>query len=397
MSEATVSRVLNGKPGVSEATRQAVLTALDVLGYERPTKLRGSARGWSASCCPSCRTRSSRPSPRWSAGALAQQGFTPVLCTRTAGGVSEADYVELLLQQQVSGVVFAGGHYAQADAPHEHYHRLAERRPAGRAGQRGRSRTSASRASRATTRSRSSRRTGTCARSATSGSGWCSGRPTTCRRGASWRRSRSGPRRARARRRRWSSTRCSRSRAARPRPSRLLERGRHRRSSAPATRWRSARSGRPAGPAWPCPSDISVVGYDDSALMSCTEPPLTTVRQPIEAMGRAAIELLRRPDRRGDRLRRRAALRARARRPRLDRARRRQRSPQGHVAASDVSRLKSCDNLVSSSCRSSDASCRRLPCHRRMATQTARATPARPCRSAACRRRPIPARRATPS
>ena len=41
VSEATVSRVLNGKPGVSEATRQAVLTALDVLGYERPTKLRG--------------------------------------------------------------------------------------------------------------------------------------------------------------------------------------------------------------------------------------------------------------------------------------------------------------------------------------------------------------------
>ena len=37
VSEATVSRVLNGKPGVSETTRQSVLTALDVLGYERPT------------------------------------------------------------------------------------------------------------------------------------------------------------------------------------------------------------------------------------------------------------------------------------------------------------------------------------------------------------------------
>ena len=41
VSEATVSRVLNGKPGVAESTRQAVLTALDVLGYERPSKLRG--------------------------------------------------------------------------------------------------------------------------------------------------------------------------------------------------------------------------------------------------------------------------------------------------------------------------------------------------------------------
>jgi DNA-binding LacI/PurR family transcriptional regulator len=40
------------------------------------------------------------------------------------------------------------------------------------------------------------------------------------------------------------------------------------------------------------PSQVSVVGYDDSALMNCTEPPLTTVRQPIESMGRAAVELL---------------------------------------------------------------------------------------------------------
>jgi DNA-binding LacI/PurR family transcriptional regulator len=40
------------------------------------------------------------------------------------------------------------------------------------------------------------------------------------------------------------------------------------------------------------PADLSVVGFDDSALMSCTEPPLTTVRQPIESMGRTVIELL---------------------------------------------------------------------------------------------------------
>jgi len=40
------------------------------------------------------------------------------------------------------------------------------------------------------------------------------------------------------------------------------------------------------------PGDLSVVGYDDSALMSCTDPPLTTVRQPIEAIGRAAVDML---------------------------------------------------------------------------------------------------------
>jgi DNA-binding LacI/PurR family transcriptional regulator len=40
------------------------------------------------------------------------------------------------------------------------------------------------------------------------------------------------------------------------------------------------------------PDDVSVIGYDDSAFMNCTDPPLSTVRQPIEAMGHAAVALL---------------------------------------------------------------------------------------------------------
>jgi DNA-binding LacI/PurR family transcriptional regulator len=35
-----------------------------------------------------------------------------------------------------------------------------------------------------------------------------------------------------------------------------------------------------------------VVGYDDSAWLNCTDPPLTTVRQPIESMGKSAVALL---------------------------------------------------------------------------------------------------------
>ena len=34
------------------------------------------------------------------------------------------------------------------------------------------------------------------------------------------------------------------------------------------------------------------VGFDDSALMSCTDPLVTSVRQPIEAMGRGAVATL---------------------------------------------------------------------------------------------------------
>ncbi|MER6169596.1 LacI family DNA-binding transcriptional regulator, partial [Streptomyces violaceorubidus] len=128
VSEATVSRVLNGKPGVSEATRQSVLSALDVLGYERPTQLRGERARLVGLVLPELQNPIFPAFAEVIGGALAQQGLTPVLCTQTKGGVSEADYVELLLQQQVSGVVFAGGGlFAQADAPHDHYRLLAER------------------------------------------------------------------------------------------------------------------------------------------------------------------------------------------------------------------------------------------------------------------------------
>lgn len=128
VSEATVSRVLNGKPGVSQATRQSVLTALDVLGYERPTQLRGERARLVGLVLPELQNPIFPAFAEVIGGALAQQGLTPVLCTQTKGGVSEADYVELLLQQQVSGVVFAGGLFAQADAPHEHYRQLHERK-----------------------------------------------------------------------------------------------------------------------------------------------------------------------------------------------------------------------------------------------------------------------------
>jgi DNA-binding LacI/PurR family transcriptional regulator len=128
VSEATVSRVLNGRSGVSESTRASVLTALDVLGYERPTKLRGERGRLVGLVLPELQNPIFPALADVIGDALAQQGFTPLLCTRTAGGVSEAEYVDLLLQHRVSGVVFAGGLYAQADAPHEHYRRLSERR-----------------------------------------------------------------------------------------------------------------------------------------------------------------------------------------------------------------------------------------------------------------------------
>ena len=122
-----MSRVLNGKTGVSDSTREAVLTALDVLGYERPTQLRGERARLIGLVLPELQNPIFPALAEVIGGALAQRGFTPVLCTRTAGGLSEADYVDLLLDQHVSGVVFAGGHCGEANAPHEHYRLLRNR------------------------------------------------------------------------------------------------------------------------------------------------------------------------------------------------------------------------------------------------------------------------------
>jgi DNA-binding LacI/PurR family transcriptional regulator len=127
VSEATVSRVLNGRPGISEGTRAAVLTALDVIGYERPTHLRVRRARMVGLIVPELQNPVFPALAEVIGGALAQRGFTPVLCTRTAGGLSEADYVDMLLDQHASGVVFAGGHFAEIAAPHDHYRLLHSR------------------------------------------------------------------------------------------------------------------------------------------------------------------------------------------------------------------------------------------------------------------------------
>ncbi len=128
VSEATVSRVLNGRSGVSESTRASVLTALDVLGYERPTKLRGERGRLVGLVLPELQNPIFPALAEVVTASLAQRGFTPALCARTIGGVPERDYIEMLLDHQVSGVVFAGGSYALADAEHGHYRQLLDRR-----------------------------------------------------------------------------------------------------------------------------------------------------------------------------------------------------------------------------------------------------------------------------
>ena len=127
VSEATVSRVLNDKPGVAAATRQAVLTALDVLGYERPARLRRKPRaGLVGLVTPELDNPIFPIFAQVIESILAQHGYTPVLCTQTPGGVTEDEYVEMLLERSVSGIVFVSGLHADTTADPARYHRLLE-------------------------------------------------------------------------------------------------------------------------------------------------------------------------------------------------------------------------------------------------------------------------------
>jgi DNA-binding LacI/PurR family transcriptional regulator len=288
VSEATVSRVLNGRGGVSESTRAAVLTALDVLGYERPTKLRGERARLVGLVLPELQNPIFPALAEVVTGSLAQRGFTPALCARTIGGVSEADYVEMLLDHQVSGVIFAGGSYALADAPHDHYRRLTERglpvvlvnagvdelgfprvstddavaveQAYGHLRSLGHERIGMVLGPEGHVPSR--RKLAAVARIA----GWAD--PSE-----------------------WVERSSFSMEGARVAATKLVDRGVTGVICASDVLALGAiRAVRRLGRS--VPGDVSVVGYDDSAFMTCTDPPLTTVRQPIETMGQAAVDLL---------------------------------------------------------------------------------------------------------
>jgi LacI family transcriptional regulator, repressor for deo operon, udp, cdd, tsx, nupC, and nupG len=127
VSEATVSRVLNGKPGVGEETRLQVLTALDVLGYERPAALRSTSAGLVGLVVPELVNPIFPAFAQMIESGLAGHRYTPVLCTQTPGGVTEDEYVEMLLARGVSGIIFISGLHADSTADPGRYHALVER------------------------------------------------------------------------------------------------------------------------------------------------------------------------------------------------------------------------------------------------------------------------------
>jgi DNA-binding LacI/PurR family transcriptional regulator len=126
VSEATVSRVLNDRPGVAKDTRQAVFTALDMLGFERPSKLRKHRTGLVGLIVPELTNPVFPAFVQVIESALAQDGYTPILCTMTPGGVPEDEYIDMLMERGVNGIIFVSGLHADSSAEHSHYSNLVQ-------------------------------------------------------------------------------------------------------------------------------------------------------------------------------------------------------------------------------------------------------------------------------
>jgi LacI family repressor for deo operon, udp, cdd, tsx, nupC, and nupG len=127
VSVATVSRVLNERPGVSDRTRADVLLALDLMGYQPPEQLRRRPGGVVGLVVPELHNPVFPAFAEASELELSRHGYSQVLCSQQLGGVHEDEHVRRLLEQGVTGMIFVAGIHAVRDADPHRYQALVDR------------------------------------------------------------------------------------------------------------------------------------------------------------------------------------------------------------------------------------------------------------------------------
>ncbi|MFG1687150.1 LacI family DNA-binding transcriptional regulator [Nonomuraea sp. NPDC049269] len=123
VSEATVSRVVNRRAGVSAKTREAVERAMAELGYERST--RGQLV---AVITPGLSSPFFTDVAELIEAALAPHGLKGVICPAMPGGIQEREFVSALAEHGVAAVVFLSASNTLDDADPETCDVLAARR-----------------------------------------------------------------------------------------------------------------------------------------------------------------------------------------------------------------------------------------------------------------------------
>ena len=127
VSTATVSRVFNGVGQVSDETRRKVLTAIDELGYDRPAPERTPDTPTIGVIVPGL------TNPIFAAFAhhlqeeVARAGGIAMIRSQTPGATSEFDHLSSLLEHRVSGLIFVSGRHADLLADLGPYHEVVAR------------------------------------------------------------------------------------------------------------------------------------------------------------------------------------------------------------------------------------------------------------------------------
>ncbi|WP_296138011.1 LacI family DNA-binding transcriptional regulator [uncultured Tessaracoccus sp.] len=123
VSTATVSRVMNQKPGVKDSTREHVMKVLTAAGYEAPAQL---SRKLIAVLVPELSNPSFPQYAQELTLVLFAAGYSAIICPVSQGGSSEMQYLDSLLDSDVSGIISVSGASADALASKAPYRRLAD-------------------------------------------------------------------------------------------------------------------------------------------------------------------------------------------------------------------------------------------------------------------------------
>ncbi len=127
VSEATVSRVMNGKEGVRSSTRERVVRVLAELGYVPDALRTGPNAGVVGLIVPELDNPIFPKFVQAIEARLLSSGYLCVLCCATRVGATEDDYLDSLIDRRVAGVIVVSGRHADARADHSIYDEITSR------------------------------------------------------------------------------------------------------------------------------------------------------------------------------------------------------------------------------------------------------------------------------
>jgi LacI family transcriptional regulator len=121
VSMATVSRVVNGNPNVKPATRKKVLEAIERLGYRPNAVARGLASKKTTTVgviIPDISSIFFAELARGIEDIATMYKYNIILCNSDQNKDKEIHLINTLLEKQVDGIVFMGGHITEEHVEH---------------------------------------------------------------------------------------------------------------------------------------------------------------------------------------------------------------------------------------------------------------------------------------